>query len=63
MMNEIDYVIEQAKKLLSIDSPTGYTKNVIQYLKEQYEDMVFAINESMFTDFVKEESKNFLLIK
>ncbi|MGN0293031.1 MAG: M42 family metallopeptidase [Lachnospiraceae bacterium] len=39
MMNEIDYVIEQAKKLLSIDSPTGYTKNVIQYLKGQYEDM------------------------
>lgn len=31
--------------------------------KEQYEDMVFAINEAMFTDFVKEESKNFKLVK
>ena len=30
---------------------------------KQYEDMVFAINESMFTDFVKEESKNFKLVK
>lgn len=30
---------------------------------EQYQDMVFAINESMFTDFVKEESKNFKLVK
>lgn len=31
--------------------------------EEQYQDMVFAINESMFTDFVKEESKNFKLVK
>lgn len=31
--------------------------------EEQYHDMVFAINEAMFTDFVKEESKNFKLIK
>lgn len=30
---------------------------------EQYQDMVFAINEAMFTDFVKEESKNFKLVK
>jgi hypothetical protein len=30
---------------------------------EQYQDMVFAINESMFTDFIKEESENFKLIK
>ena len=30
---------------------------------EQYRDMVFAINEAMFTDFIKEESKNFKLVK
>lgn len=30
---------------------------------EQYYDMVFAINESMFTDFIKEESKNFKLVQ
>lgn len=30
---------------------------------EQYLDMVFAINEAMFTDFIKEESKNFKLVK
>lgn len=38
-MNYIDYVIEEAQKLLSIDSPSGYTKQVIQYLKETYEAM------------------------
>lgn len=31
--------------------------------EEQYYDMVFAINESMFTDFIKEESKNFKLVQ
>lgn len=31
--------------------------------EEQYQDMVFAINESMFIDFIKEESKNFKLVK
>ena len=31
--------------------------------EEQYQDIVFAVNESMFTDFVKEESKNLKLIQ
>ena len=31
--------------------------------EEQYRDMVFAVNEAMFTDFIKEESKNFKLVK
>lgn len=31
--------------------------------EEQYKDMVFAINESMFTDFIKEESTNFKLVQ
>ena len=35
----IDYVIEKVQKLLSIDSPTGYTGEVIQYLQETYESM------------------------
>ena len=35
----------------------------IDITEEQYYDMVFAINESMFTDFIKEESKNFKLVK
>lgn len=31
--------------------------------EDQYRDMVFAINESMFTDFIKEESTNFKLVR
>ena len=31
--------------------------------EEQYRDMVFAVNESMFIDFIQEESNNFKLVK
>lgn len=32
----MDYIIEQLKKLLSIDSPSGYTEAVADYLMEEY---------------------------
>jgi hypothetical protein len=35
----------------------------MEITEDQYYDMVFAVNESMFTDFIKEESKNFKLVK
>ncbi len=35
----------------------------VDITEEQYHDMVFAVNESMFIDFIKEESKNFKLIQ
>lgn len=35
----IDYIIEQAKALLSIDSPTGYTANVTDYLLKEFENL------------------------
>ena len=30
-----DYIIEQAEKLLSIDSPSGYCRQVTDYLLEE----------------------------
>lgn len=38
-MEYIDYIIEQTKKILSIDSPSGYTKEAIEYIKKEYEAM------------------------
>jgi hypothetical protein len=35
----------------------------MEITEDQYYDMVFAVNEAMFTDFIKEESKNFKLVK
>ena len=31
-----DYIIEQAEKLLSIDSPSGYCRQVTDYLLEEF---------------------------
>lgn len=41
------------------------TESMVMHVdtEEEYRDVVFAINESMFTDFVKEESKNLKLIQ
>lgn len=38
----IEYIIEQAKVLLSIDSPTGYTKNVTNYIMDEYKNMGYS---------------------
>ena len=35
----VDFITEKLKKLLSIDSPTGYTKNAVAWLKAEYEAM------------------------
>ncbi len=32
----VDYIIEQTKKILSIDSPSGYTKDVAKYVMDEY---------------------------
>ena len=39
MKNYTDYIVEQAEKLLSIDSPSGYTKNAADWLMKTYKEM------------------------
>ena len=39
----VDFITEKLKKLLSIDSPTGYTKDAIAWLKAEYEAMGYAM--------------------
>lgn len=36
-MNYIDYIIEETRKILAIDSPSGYTKNAADYVVREYE--------------------------
>lgn len=36
-MKYLDYIVEETKKILAIDSPSGYTREVIEYLKKEYE--------------------------
>lgn len=35
----VDYILEETKKILAIDSPTGYTKNAAEFIKSEYEKM------------------------
>ena len=39
MDSYVNYILEQAKALLSIDSPSGYTRNAADYLLKEYESL------------------------
>ena len=32
----VEYIIEETQKILAIDSPSGYTQNVADYLMKEY---------------------------
>lgn len=38
-MTEVEYIIEETKKILAIDSPSGYTKNVADYVIKEFENL------------------------
>ena len=39
MKDYVEYIAEQAQRLLAIDSPSGYTKNAAQYLCGVYREL------------------------
>lgn len=39
MQNYVNYILDQAEKLLAIDSPTGYTREVKEYLIKEYRSL------------------------
>ena len=47
MKKYTDYILEQLQKLLSIDSPTGYTKNVTDYLMDEYKAMGYLPTQTV----------------
>lgn len=47
MCYDIDYILEQAENLLSIDSPTGYTRQVTDYLIEEYAKLGFEAKKTV----------------
>lgn len=38
-MKYLDYIVEETKKILTIDSPSGYTKEVAEYVMNAYKEM------------------------
>lgn len=39
MKQYVDYIVEETKKILAIDSPSGYTKEVADYVLEEYKKL------------------------
>ena len=35
----VDYMVEETKKILAIDSPSGYTQEVADYVMEEYKKL------------------------
>lgn len=66
----MDYMLEQLQQLLSIDSPTGYTKEVATYVCKAYKDLGYdaqlTVKGGVFVDLgpvEKEPENNALLLE
>lgn len=63
----VDYILEQTKKVLSIDSPSSYTKEVSDYVLETYRsmgyDVVQTVKGGMLVDLGGEDSENAIVLE
>ena len=47
-MNQyLDYIMEQLEKLMAIDSPSGFTKKVTDYLLEEYARLGYSAKRTV----------------
>lgn len=42
--NYVDYMVEETKNILAIDSPSGYTKEVADYVMGEYKNSDMSQN-------------------
>lgn len=42
MKSYVDYIVEETKKILAIDSPTGFTGSAADYVMEEYEKLGYS---------------------
>ena len=67
MKSYVDYILEETKKILSIDSPTGYTDKVADYVMEEYERLGYCPVKTekggLLIDLGGRESENVLLLE
>lgn len=63
----LDYILEQTKSVLAIDSPTGYTKEGANYLMEEYKRLgyepVMTVKGGVLVDLGGKNDKDALLIE
>ena len=41
--NYVDYMVEETKNILAIDSPSGYTKEVADYVMGEYKKLGYEV--------------------
>ncbi|MGN0376467.1 MAG: M42 family metallopeptidase [Suilimivivens sp.] len=65
--NYLSYIMEETKKLLSIDSPTGYTKEAAEYVCRSYREMGYEANLTVkggvLVDLGGSDPKNAILLE
>lgn len=63
----VDYIIEQTKKILSIDSPSGFTKEVAEYVMAEYKALGYkpklTVKGGILVDIGGNNSKNAVLLE
>ena len=61
-----DYIFEETKKILEIDSPSGYTKNVAEYVIKEYEKLGYkaemTVKGGVLVDLGGEDSDNAVMV-
>lgn len=66
MENYMDYLLDQLQKIMAIDSPSGYTKKVIDYLASELEQLGFSsfhtVKGGLIADLGGKDDKNALVI-
>lgn len=67
MEKYLSYILDETKKILAIDSPSGYTKNVANYVMDAYRalgyDPVLTIKGGILVDLGGKEPNNGLLLE
>lgn len=63
----MDYILEQTNKILSIDSPTGYTQGAAEYLISAYEELGYhpikTVKGGVLIDLGGEQEENAILVE
>lgn len=67
MQQYMDYILTQLKALMAIDSPSGYTKEVTDYLMAQYKEMGYSpkktVKGGVLVELGGEEKENALFME
>lgn len=66
-MDYTDYILEETKKLLEIDSPTGHTKNAAKFVMEEYRALgyepVMTVKGGVLVDLGGGDSRDGILVE